>query len=341
MILYVGNFLEKHGTNPGFNRYLIEKLRQHFEVNFASDKDNKLLRLLDMLGKVVRSRTKADVVVIDVFSTNAFWFAWSTARLCRFLALPYITVLHGGNLLRRLKNSPRSCRAIFSHSAANVSPSVYLRDVFQREGHRAQYVPNFIDLEDYPFKKRDVSRPRLLWVRSFHEIYNPTLAVDILQQLKTKHADAVLCMIGPDKDGSLGRVRQRAEQHGVSSSLTITGRLDRNAWTRLAGDYDFFINTTDIDNQPVSVIEAMALGLTVVSTNVGGLPYLIQNDKDGILVPPQDASAFVEAIEGLLEDPAGASRMAQEARRKVEGLDWSAVRNEWLRVLTAAMRPAT
>lgn len=340
MILYIGNFLEQHGMNPNFNRILIAKFRQHFEVEFASDKANKVIRLLDMLMKVFRSRTKAEVVVVDVFSTDAFWFAYATTMLCRLLNLPYITILRGGNLSRRLKNSPRTCQAMFSHSAANVSPSVYLQERFRRDGYCVEYIPNFIDLSDYPLKTRDVCRPRLLWVRSFHRIYNPTLAVDILQQLRTKHVDAELCMVGPDKDGSLNKVRQRADQRGVSDSLTITGRLDKKDWVLLAGDYDIFINTTDFDNHPVSVIEAMALGLPLVSTNVGGLPYLIENGNDGILVPPQDANAFVEAIEGLLQSPGKAMRLAHEARRKVEGFDWNILRDEWLRVLRAAMRPA-
>jgi len=340
MILYIGNFLEEHGMNPNFNRFLIAKFQRHFAVEFASDKENKFQRLWDMLMKVWRLRKRAGVVVIDVFSSDAFWFAYFTAMLCRRLKLPYITILRGGNLPQRLKTHPQSCQAIFGHSAANVSPSVYLRDAFQAKGYRADYIPNFIDIESYPFKERAVCRPRLLWVRAFHKAYNPTLAVDILQQLRIQHEGAVLCMIGPDKDGSLSQVRQRAEQLGVSDGLTITGRLERKDWIRLAGDYDIFINTTDFDNHPVSVIEAMALGLPLVSTNVGGLPYLIHNGKDGILVPPHDASGFVVAIEELLQNPAMASRLADEARRKVERFDWDVLREEWLRVLSAAMRSA-
>jgi glycosyltransferase involved in cell wall biosynthesis len=339
MILYIGNFLEEHGRNPNFNKFLIAKFQQHFDVEFASGKANRLLRLLDMLMMVWRSRKKAHVAVIDVFSTDAFWFAYCTARLCRWIGLPYIAILRGGNLLQRLNSSPGTCRAVFNYSAANVSPSVYLRDGFLQAGYRAVHIPNFIELKDYPFKEREVCRPRLLWVRSFHRIYNPTLAVDILEQLRRTHADAVLCMVGPDKDGSLAQVRQRADELGVAEALTVTGRLARQEWICLARDYDIFINTTDFDNHPVSVIEAMSLGLPLVSTNVGGMPYLIEHGKDGILVPPRDVTAFMEAIEDLLQNPARASRLAGEARRKVQGFDWSVLKGDWLRLLAAAMRP--
>ena len=269
MVLYIGNFLEQHGKNPNFNRSLIAKFQQHYEVDFASDAENKLFRLLDMLIKVFRYQKTVKVVIIDTFSTYAFWFAYATAMLCRLLGLPYVTILRGGNLSRRLETSPQSCKSIFTHAATNVSPSIYLEDIFRTRGYNVDYLPNFIDLENYVFKAREVYRPRLLWVRSFHKIYNPTIAVDVLKKLREKHADAVLCMVGPDKDGSLKLVQERASELGVSDSLTITGRLDKKDWIKLAADYDIFINTTDFDNHPVSVIEAMGLGLPLVSTEVG------------------------------------------------------------------------
>ena len=340
MILYIGNFLERHGANPGFNRLLVAKFRQYFEVRFSSEKANRPGRLMDMLSAVWRLRKKTRVVVVDVFSTEAFWFAYATARLCRLLHLPYITILHGGNLPERLKQSPTRCLAVFNYSAANVSPSIFLKNVFEAHGHRAVYIPNFIDIAQYPFRARETVRPRLLWVRSFHKVYNPILAVEVLAQLQRTHRDAVLCMVGPDKDGSVADVMQRAKELSVTNHLTITGRMSRQEWTQLAGDYDIFLNTTNVDNHPVSVIEAMALGLPLVSTNVGGLPYLIEAGQDGLLVPPGDAAAFVTAINGLLEQPGLAVRLAAKARRKVENLDWNHLKDEWLRLLGSAMRPA-
>ena len=101
----------------------------------------------------------------------------------------------------------------------------------------------------------------------------------------------------------------------------------------LATDYDFFINSTHIDNTPISVIEAMALGLPVISTDVGGMSQLIENGKDGILVPEHDVDAMVEAIEKLVQDQELALQIAQAARKKVEAFDWEIVKEEWMKVL--------
>ena len=93
------------------------------------------------------------------------------------------------------------------------------------------------------------------------------------------------------------------------------------------------LNTTNFDNMPVSVIEAMALGLPIVSTNVGGMPYLVRDGVDGILLPPNDEKAMARAIQDLLADPESAGKMAENARKKVEGFDWREVAEQWRELL--------
>ncbi len=111
--------------------------------------------------------------------------------------------------------------------------------------------------------------------------------------------------------------------------------LSKNEWIALSQDFDIFINTTNFDNMPVSVMEAMALGLPVISTNVGGLPFLIENDIDGILVAPNNSKAFVNAIEKLCNNPLKASNISQNARLKMEEYDWQKVKHSWIKLLDA------
>ena len=140
-------------------------------------------------------------------------------------------------------------------------------------------------------------------------------------------------MVGPDKDGSLQKVIDLAKELEVSDSLKITGRLSKDEWIKCSEDYDIFINTTDYDNHPVSVIEAMALGLPVVSTHVGGIPYLIEDNTDGLLVPPDNAGKFTEQIDRLIADKNLVLSLTQNARSKVNDFDWEILKHKWFNLL--------
>ena len=140
-------------------------------------------------------------------------------------------------------------------------------------------------------------------------------------------------MVGPDKDGSLRKVTDTAAKENLTSSLKITGKLSKKEWLELSENYDIFINTTNFDNHPVSVIEAMAVGLPVITTNVGGLPYLVEDNTDGMLVDPNDPVMFVNAIEKLMTDSGLLCRITRNARKKVEEFDWDVVSKKWFEVI--------
>ncbi|MDD3005790.1 glycosyltransferase family 4 protein, partial [Flavobacterium sp.] len=93
--------------------------------------------------------------------------------------------------------------------------------------------------------------------------------------------------------------------------------------------HDIFINTTHFDNTPVSVMEAMTLGLPVVSTNVGGIPFLLSDNKNALLVDDDDTKAMVESIQKLIENLEKAAFLANNARSFIEQMDWKVVKKQW------------
>ena len=115
--------------------------------------------------------------------------------------------------------------------------------------------------------------------------------------------------------------------------MIFTGLLSKKQWLELSVTHDIFINTTNFDNTPLSVLEAMALGLPVVTTNVGGIPYIVANGKNGITIPPNDVTAFVNAIIKLVENPILAKEISKIARQGVEKFDWQIIKHEWLKLL--------
>jgi glycosyltransferase involved in cell wall biosynthesis len=331
-LLYIGNKLSKHGLTPTTIETLGPLLElEGFDVVYSSSQKQQLIRLMDMLWCVIKSR-KADYVLIDTYSTANFWYAFTTSQLCRLLKLKYIPILHGGNLSVRLQKNPKICKMIFKHSYHNVSPSLFLKEQFKEEGYvNVIHIPNAIELQNYPFLERKKASPKLLWVRSFASIYNPIMAIEVFYNLKKNYPEATLCMVGPEKDGSLLKAKQKAKDLNVE--VLFTGKLPKSDWIDLSKEFDFFINTTHFDNMPVSIVEAMALGLVVVSTNVGGIPYLIEDQNEGLLIPDSDVDKMVEAIEKLVENPILFSELTSNSRHKAAQFEWQSVKLKWITIL--------
>lgn len=333
-LIYIGN---KSGVSKHANLSSIDVLgalflESGFIVHSASNKKNIILRLLDMLFTCVKYRKQTDYVLIDTYSTLNFYYAYFVSLICRVLKLKYIPILRGGNLPERLKSSPKLSKSIFKNAFINVAPSLYIKSNFETYGfHNIICIPNSIVLKNYKFKERTFDNISLLWVRSFSKIYNPLLAIDILKALKDLHFNAKLCMVGPDSDGSLQEAKDYADALGVE--VIFTGKLTKDEWSSISEKYNFFINTTNFDNMPVSVIEAMALGLPIVSTNVGGMPFLIEHYENGILVAPNNVDDFVRAIIRLVNEPRQTNLLVNKARAKVEYFDWAKVEKQWIKTL--------
>ncbi|GAA4942887.1 hypothetical protein GCM10023314_14920 [Algibacter agarivorans] len=332
-LLYIGNKLSSKGKTQTSIETLGKLLEaEGFIVNTASSKSNKLLRLLDMMFSVLKYRKQVDFVLIDTYSTSNFYYAYIVSQLCRLLKLEYIPILRGGNLPSRLEKSPILSKAIFRNANTNVAPSLYMKSNFEDLGYgNIECIPNSIALKNYRFKERTFSKISLLWVRSFSKIYNPLLAVKVIKALKDENIEAELCMVGPDADGSMQKARLLAEELDVD--VTFTDKLSKQDWITLSESYNVFINTTNFDNMPVSVIEAMALGLPVISTNVGGVPFLIEHNKTGVLVTPNSEEAFVKSIKELIDSPDKTKEIGRLARKQAALFDWEIVKNQWIKVL--------
>lgn len=331
--MYIGNKLSKHGNTTTSIETLGEFLENEgYVLYYASSKKNKMLRFIDMVFTTFKYAHKVDYVLIDTYSTFNFWYAFLISQLCRLLNVKYIAKLHGGNLPYRIKNNPFICDLIFKNAHAITAPSGYLMDSFATRNYsNLIFVPNTIDISKYPYKERTVTVPKLLWVRSFSAIYNPKMAIQVFYELKKEFPDAELCMVGPDKENLMQQCVDFAKQLDVE--VTFTGKLSKEEWISLSKNFTVFINTTHFDNTPVSLLEAMAIGLPVISTNVGGIPFLIENKVHALLVNDGAVSEMADAVKLLMRDEALTLDLIRNSRKMVEGYDWQIVKHFWYDLL--------
>lgn len=339
-LLILGDLVSRHTRYFGVAEDMADRLQARgYSVLRSSSRRGKLGRLLDRVYTAIARRQEYDVAYVDVFSGRAFMVAEAACWALRRARRPYVLTLHGGNLPQFAQRWPRRVRYLLGSARAVTAPSPYLVQEMAPYRDDVVLLPNAIDLSSYHFRLRDRPVGRLLWLRAYRRLYNPLMAVHVVAALKAAGVDVHLAMYGPDYgDGSLQRCHQAAAQLGVQDRIDFCAGIPKGQVPEALQQGDIFLNTTDFDNTPVSVMEAMASGLCIVSTRAGGIPYLLEQEQEGLLVPLRDPQAMAHAVQRVLTDPDLARRLSQSARRKAETCDWEPILAKWDEVFRNAAR---
>jgi glycosyltransferase involved in cell wall biosynthesis len=334
MIILIGNFLSGKGLNPTAIEDLADTLSSKYKVLSASSKQNPVLRLWEIVFILLKNKKKCQLVIVDIFSTHAFWFSFFSIIICKLYKIKYIPVFRGGNLGEKYKKVPRLFHFLFKSSVINICPSKFFFEEFNNTPFTNKLIPNYIKLDNYSYKNRSEIKPKLLWVRSIHSIYNPLMAIKVLSILSEKYPDAFLCMVGPIKEKEVHtRLMRKIQSTKLEGKIKFTGQLFKEDWIQLSQEYDIFLNTTNIDNTPVSVMEAMALGLPVISTNVGGIPNLITHGENGFLVDADDEKEMANQILELLQSEEKVKSVVKNAHDFISQFDKNIIINKWYEVI--------
>ena len=333
--LLIGNHLSRHGHTVKVCEELASRLRAGgWPILTASDRLSPAARLADMTATVWRERRRYEVAHVDVFSGRAFLWAEAAAYSLHACGKPFALTLRGGALPEFAQRNPGRVRRLFGLAAAVTTPSAYLGEAFRASRPDILEIPNAIQTDLYPRGERASQETRLIWMRAFHEIYNPVLAIETLAELRRDYPGVTLTMVGPDKgDGSRQRTAAATARLGLEGVVAFTNGISKQAVPGRLGQADVFLNTSNVDNTPVSVIEAMAAGLCIVSTRIGGIPDLLEHEQNALLVPTGDARAMAAAVGRILREPGLAARLSRNARQKAQAFDWSAVLPRWERLL--------
>jgi glycosyltransferase involved in cell wall biosynthesis len=277
---------------------------------------------------LVRELRRADVVHVFSASYTSFLLAPLPAVLvARLLGRPVILNYHSGEAPDHLQRSALA-RYVLRHMVdRNVVPSAFLRDVFASFGITATIVPNTIDLGTFAYRVRDPLRPHLLCTRNFEPIYNVACVLRAFARVQAKRSDARLMLVG---SGSEEPALRTLAARLALRHVTFAGRVPATEIHRCYADADIYVQTPSIDNMPLSVLEAFASGLPVVSTDVGGVPTLVADGIHGLLAPHDDDAAVAARVLTLLTSPDYARQLAAAAHDTCIKYEWLAARDLWL-----------
>ena len=308
-------------VNPGFPA----PLRRLRRVRYVRTLLNQILYLPSLMAL-----RRTDVAHVFSASYWSFLLAPAPALIAaRLFGKRSVLHYHSGEAEDHLSRWGLLVHPWLSLADEIVVPSRYLQEVFTRHGYRTRVVRNVVDVMRFAYRERRSLRPRLLSVRNLERPYRVDTVIEVFAQLKGRYPDATLTVAGYGSDEP--RLRALVASLGVEG-IRFVGRVEPGAVPALYSEADVFLNAAVVDNQPVSLLEAFAAGLPVVTTGTGDIAAMTCHGEAGLLVPAGDPDAMVKAVLTLLEQPQLALKLARRAKAEVERYTWPCISAEWAAV---------
>lgn len=302
-------------------------------------------RLIPYCLRLWRESSEHNVMHI---MANSGWswhlFAVPAILVGRLRGLCVVVNYRGGDAEDFFAKSWNVVRFTLLKAQAIVVPSSFLFDIFLRRHIPTIIIPNILDVKRfYPSKDRQMGgrkgSPHVVVTRNLEAIYDVATTIRAFALVCQRFPDAHLSIAGsgPEKD-ALVRLSHELK---ISEKTSFLGCLSADEIAKLYRDADLMFNSSTIDNNPNSIIEALACGVPVVSTDVGGIPHLVEHDRDSLLVKPKQHHALAESAIGILRDPELRHRLVANGYVTVKKFSWESVESALLATYKSVLERAT
>jgi glycosyltransferase involved in cell wall biosynthesis len=280
----------------------------------------RLLRFPSFYKKLWDIR-KCDKVIVFAGSSYGFFSFTAPAVLLARLTITEVYVLVKGGMADVFyARWGFLALPILKVSNGVFTPGEFLRNVLAKYNIKAHILPDIIDVNILCGYREpaDISAPCLLVTRNLYRLYRVDHAIRAFSLVKREFPAAQLHIAGD------GEERDRLERLGADvGDVYFYGWIGREKLNELFRAATLLVNCNLYDNHPNSIIEAMIIGLPVVAYAVGGVPYIIEDGRTGVLVPSGDIKALAGAIIGLVKDPARIEKITAEAKTAAPRYFWS------------------
>jgi glycosyltransferase involved in cell wall biosynthesis len=279
------------------------------------------------LGSLLRHVRRYNVIHVFAASYLSFLITPAPALLIgKLFGKRVVLNYHSGEADDHLKRGGRLVFWILRLADAIVVPSEYLVEVFQRYGLVAVSIYNVVDREEYAFRERDTVKPHILIARNLEPLYDVGTAIKVFKRIKETWPDATLTIAGYGPDEK--RLRTMVASLDLNG-VRFMGRVERLEMPGLFHDADIMLNTSLVDNMPVSILEAFAAGLPVVTTDAGGIPYVVRHRENGMIAKMRDVDGLVAAMSEVIQNEQLRKAMIEGGLRDAEKYSWDEVKSGW------------
>lgn len=326
-ILLIANYEEGVGGISVQVRLQRDLLRSDgYACDILSTKGSVAKRIKAVFALLSKGR-QYDVFHVHACSDRGFLPAVLGIRIGRLLKKRIVLTFHGGGAEGFFRRKEKFVERYLTRTSANIVLSGFIGRVFDRYGIPYTVIPNILEADGSAFRTRTEIRPRFIGIRSLTETYNIKCTLRAFDTVQKKYPGASLKLLG---GGSLkSELEQFVSDHHIQN-VTFVGQVPNTEISRYLDEADIMVSSPRFDNMPVSVLEGFRSGLLVISSKVGGVPYMIEDGRNGLLFESDNDRQMAEKMIAAVENPEATIRMIANARQSLEDYKWENCRGKLL-----------
>jgi glycosyltransferase involved in cell wall biosynthesis len=246
--------------------------------------------------------------------------------LGRFLGKRVVLSYHRNQAEAELERSGWWMLPFFRLCNSVVVSSEYVADLFAHYGLATKLIPPAVDMDMFRPRKIDSVQPKLVVARSLEKRNNIACVIEAFALVKQKYPRAEMVIAG---DGSQREELERLAAREKLNGVTFAGGVSHHELSRHFAEDDVYVNASSIDGLPISLLEALAVGLSVVTTGAGGIPGIINDGINGLIVRPNDPSGLADGIIRLVESPELVQELSEQAKLSSRDYLLAHVKGKW------------
>lgn len=324
-ILLICNYKPGVGGISGQVEILQRKLREDGHIAEIFSSKGSYLHRFRLFCRLHRIAHDYDVLHIHCCSHWGFLPAMVGVTVGKKLGKRIVLTYHGGGGEKFFDKHPKLVSHYLTRTDANIVLSGFLASIFDKHHFPYSVIPNIIELDDTNYRQRDTLKPNYICTRAHEPLYNIPCILQAFQKVQAKHPEATLTLVGDGSEHeSLINMSEKLGLHNI----TFTGRVNnKDIYTHL-DKADIMLSAPTVDNMPVSILEGMNAGLLVISSNVGGVPYMIKNGQTGLLFENNNSDTLVAKMLWAIENQPITRNITIQAHKDVARYRWENIKDQ-------------
>lgn len=265
---------------------------------------SRLFIIVAMIKLVIKLLFDRNVKIVHIHtaSYNRFYFNTFFMRIAKFFKKKVIMHIHGGAFAEYYNTNPKWIKAMLQKCDVIVALTSYWEKFFKEKVgcNNVITVNNIIETPQYTNIPKDADCKDFLFLGKVCKEKGLYDLIDVLNEHKTEFEGKIKLHIGGG--GEIEKLKKMIEENSLQNIVKYEGWVSGDKKISLLNNCDIYILPSYIEGLPISILEAMSYGHYIISTTVGGIPEIITNKDEGLLITPGDKEAIYSALRYCVED---------------------------------------